>query len=60
MLGGMGELHLEVLVQRLQSEWKLPIRAGKMRVAYRESVDEVRIKSTLAVALFPELGCRVI
>jgi elongation factor G len=40
MLGGMGELHLEVVIQRLKSEWKLPLRTGKMRVAYRESISQ--------------------
>ena len=27
MVGGMGELHLEVLLQRLASEWQLRVRA---------------------------------
>ena len=38
MVGWMGELHLEVLLQRLASEWQIRVHAGEMRVAYRESI----------------------
>ncbi len=38
VVGGMGELHLEVAQHRLQSEFKLSPRTGKPRVAYREAV----------------------
>ncbi|MGO4625483.1 elongation factor G [Stenotrophomonas sp. 2YAF26] len=34
---GMGELHLEVMVERLRSEWKLDIGIGAPRVAYQET-----------------------
>ena len=29
----MGELHLQVVVERLRTEWKLGVSTGKMRVA---------------------------
>ncbi|MGO4610922.1 elongation factor G, partial [Variovorax sp. 2RAF20] len=34
---GMGELHLEVMVEWLRSEWKLDIGIGAPRVAYQET-----------------------
>ncbi len=37
-VGGMGELHLEVLEHRLENEFKLHLRVGQPRVAYREAV----------------------
>ena len=37
-VGGMGELHLEVVEHRLAAEFKLDLRVGQPRVAYRESV----------------------
>ncbi|MCP4094474.1 MAG: GTP-binding protein [Planctomycetes bacterium] len=38
LLSGMGELHLEVNLHRLQREFKLDVRAGSPRVNYREAV----------------------
>jgi elongation factor G len=38
LVAGMGELHLDVLVHRLQREFGLSVRAGRPRVAYREVV----------------------
>ena len=38
LLSGMGELHLEVLQQRLKREFSLDAYYSKMRVNYRESV----------------------
>ena len=38
LLAGMGELHLEVMIQRLRSETKLDVAVGKPRVSYRETV----------------------
>ncbi|MEQ4490136.1 MAG: elongation factor G [Dehalococcoides mccartyi] len=35
---GMGELHLDVLVSRLLSEFKVNASVGKPRVAYREAI----------------------
>ncbi len=39
LISGMGELHLEVVCQRLLREHKLKIRTGKPRVAFRQTVD---------------------
>lgn len=38
LLSGMGELHLEVAVDRMSRALKFPIRMSKPRVAYRETV----------------------
>ncbi|MFW5888038.1 MAG: elongation factor G [Bacteriovoracia bacterium] len=38
LIYGMGELHLEVVVDRLQREFKLGINVGKPQVSYRETV----------------------
>ena len=40
LLSGMGELHLEVLQQRLKREFGLEAYYSKMRVNYRETVSE--------------------
>lgn len=40
LMHGMGELHLEVIVDRLRTEYNLKPTVGQMRVAYRESINE--------------------
>ncbi|MDB4929434.1 MAG: elongation factor [Myxococcaceae bacterium] len=35
---GMGELHLEIVVERLRREHRAEVRVGEARVAYRETV----------------------
>ena len=38
VISGMGELHLEVLVSRLLSEFRVGAKVGKPRVAYKETI----------------------
>ncbi|MEU6127723.1 elongation factor G [Saccharopolyspora sp. NPDC047091] len=38
VLSGMGELHLEVLVNRMKSDFKVEANIGKPQVAYRETI----------------------
>jgi len=38
IIEGMGELHLEVLVDRMLREFRVQARVGKPQVAYRESI----------------------
>jgi elongation factor G len=38
IIAGMGELHLEVLVDRMRREFKVEANVGKPQVAYRETV----------------------
>ena len=40
LLSGMGELHLEILVDRLFREFKIQANVGKPQVSYRESIRE--------------------
>jgi len=38
IIQGMGELHLEVYVERMKREYKAEVLTGKPRVAYRETI----------------------
>jgi len=38
IISGMGELHLEILVDRLKREFKVVARVGNPQVAYRETI----------------------
>ena len=38
LISGMGELHLEVLVERIRREFAVEARVGTPRVAYREAI----------------------
>ena len=38
LISGMGELHLEIIVDRLIREFKVECRVGKPQVAYRETI----------------------
>lgn len=40
MIWGMGELHLEVLVDRMLREFRVQAKVGTPRVAYRESISQ--------------------
>ncbi len=39
ILSGMGELHLEVIISRMQREFKTSVNVGKPQVVYRESIE---------------------
>jgi elongation factor G len=41
VISGMGELHLEVLVDRMQREFAVEATVGKPQVAYRETITKV-------------------
>ena len=41
LISGMGELHLEVLVDRMMREFKVEATVGKPQVAYRETITKV-------------------
>ncbi len=38
IIGGMGELHLEIIVDRLKREFKVDANVGKPQVAYKEAI----------------------
>jgi len=44
IISGMGELHLEILLDRMKREFKVEARSGKPHVAYKETIRQ-KIKS---------------
>ena len=38
LISGMGELHLEIIVERLKKEFRVACNIGKPRVSYRETI----------------------
>ncbi len=53
IISGMGELHLEILVDRIQREFGVPVRLGRPQVDYRETITETVEKE---VAVEREVG----
>jgi elongation factor G len=41
LIGGMGELHLEIIVDRMKREFNVEANVGKPQVAYRETIRDV-------------------
>ncbi len=41
IISGMGELHLDILVSRLLSDFNLSVNVGKPQVVYRETIQDV-------------------
>ncbi len=41
ILAGMGELHLEIIVDRMQREFSVGANVGKPQVAYRETIRQI-------------------
>ena len=49
VLSGMGELHLEIIHDRLRRDFKVDCSIGKLQVAYREAPSvEVHRKGTIS------------
>jgi len=40
IIGGMGELHLEVYIERIRREYKVQVEVGQPQVAYREAISK--------------------
>lgn len=40
IIAGMGELHLEILVDRLKEEFKIPVSTGAPSVSFRETITQ--------------------
>ena len=40
IISGMGELHLEIYVERMRREYSVPCTTGKPRVAFRETIGQ--------------------
>jgi len=44
----MGELHLEIIKNRIQSEYKIDVELGPLQIAYKEIIDtEIRDAFTI-------------
>ena len=41
ILSGMGELHLEIIISRMQREFKTQVNVGKPQVVHRETIESV-------------------
>lgn len=47
IISGMGELHLEIIIDRLRREFKVECNQGRPQVSYREAItQEVQIRET--------------
>lgn len=47
IISGVGELHLEIIVDRLNREYKIPSKVGKPQVSYRETIGSTVIEETI-------------
>jgi elongation factor G len=45
IIAGMGELHLDILVDRMRREFNVEANVGKPQVAYRETIRKLDVKS---------------
>jgi elongation factor G len=65
VISGMGELHLEILVDRLKREFKVEVNQGKPQVAYKEAITttiehrEVFKKQTGGRGKFADIQVRI-
>jgi elongation factor G len=69
LINGMGELHLEIIVDRMKREYGVQARAGKPQVVYRETVlgegegtavfERATASSGKEQAIYGEATCRV-
>jgi len=51
IIEGMGELHLEIIVDRMMREFKVEANVGKPQVAYRETIrSSAKIEANLSVS----------
>ena len=56
IIAGMGELHLDILVDRMRREFQVEANVGKPQVAYRETIRQPVIQEGRLVAAAGERG----
>lgn len=39
VLGGMGELHMDIIKSRMLSEYKIDVDLGPLQIAYKETIE---------------------
>ena len=65
VISGMGELHLEVLIDRLKREFKVEVNEGAPQVAYKEKINssvdhrEVYKKQSGGRGKFADIVCKI-
>jgi elongation factor G len=65
LISGMGEFHLEILVERMRREFHVEVNVGRPQVAYRESISQpvevegVFSRQTAAKVLFGQVRLRL-
>jgi len=65
LITGMGELHLEILIERLKREFNLSVNCGIPQVAYKETItnqvqiDEEFMREIAGKVLFAKLSIKV-
>jgi len=65
LISGMGELHLEIIVERMRREYGVSIKTGYPRVAYRETITNTAesegrfIKQTGGKGMFGDVKLRI-
>jgi elongation factor G len=65
LISGMGELHLEIMKHRLERDFRIPVKLGKPRVAYREAITQVAeaegalVRQAGGVSQFAKVAVRV-
>ena len=45
ILGGMGELHIEIIKERIRKDYKIDVELGTLQIAYKETIEKL-IKDT--------------
>lgn len=48
VLGGMGELHMDIIKSRILSEYKIDVDLGPLQIAYKETIESPAL-TTLSV-----------
>jgi elongation factor G len=65
VISGMGELHLEIIIDRLRREFKVECNQGRPQVSYKEAIKntvelrEVYKKQTGGRGKFADINCKV-